>query len=94
MTYTCLSCQLSDPYHGDGDGIGSCDCIRCDCCGAGPQLCDCGKDWDGDPDEGWDTERDQPMDLLCNDEACPYRQSRAEWRRIKDAERIDTRGLL
>lgn len=26
---TCDVCGLPDPYNGDGDGIGSCDCPRC-----------------------------------------------------------------
>jgi hypothetical protein len=28
---TCDVCGLPDPYNGTGDGIGSCDCSRCDC---------------------------------------------------------------
>lgn len=38
----CLDCGLPDPYEGHGDGIGSCDCPRCQSCGAGPLECDCG----------------------------------------------------
>lgn len=26
----CDVCDLPDPYHGQGDGIGSCGCPRCD----------------------------------------------------------------
>jgi len=28
---TCDICGLPDTYYGQGDGIGSCDCARCDC---------------------------------------------------------------
>lgn len=37
----CFDCGLPDYYAGQGDGIGSCDCPRCDECGAGPLECDC-----------------------------------------------------
>ncbi|MET8908374.1 hypothetical protein [Micromonospora sp. NPDC004551] len=54
---TCDVCGLPDPYNGDGDGIGSCDCPRCDHgCGVarGSYLC-CGDDDPGDDsDAGWD----------------------------------------
>jgi hypothetical protein len=33
MTWTCVGCCLPDPYDGDGDGIGSCMCPRCESCG-------------------------------------------------------------
>lgn len=53
----CLLCGLPDPYDGQGDGIGSCDCSRCDDCGAGPEQCECsgeclcgGGCWDVEPD--------------------------------------------
>jgi len=36
---TCFDCNLPDPYNGAGDGIGSCDCPRCDRCGAAPGGC-------------------------------------------------------
>lgn len=39
---TCLDCGLPDWYDGDGDGIGSCECPRCDWCGAAPGVCSCG----------------------------------------------------
>lgn len=29
----CPECNLPDPYGGEGDGIGSCDCPRCPACG-------------------------------------------------------------
>lgn len=29
----CPECLLPDPYNGQGDGIGSCDCPRCERCG-------------------------------------------------------------
>lgn len=40
----CDVCGLTDPYNGQGDGIGSCDCPRCDGrCGAaaGSMFCAC-----------------------------------------------------
>ncbi|GHJ11192.1 hypothetical protein TPA0907_55590 [Micromonospora humidisoli] len=61
MTGDCDVCGLPDPYRGQGDGIGSCDCPRCDC-GAprSSYLCTCPPDDDpddscpcGDPDCGW-----------------------------------------
>lgn len=66
---SCPQCGLPDHYHGQGDGIGSCDCMRCECCGAGPDDCECRRDWDQYEDEG-------PFDPLCNDTACPYYQAR------------------
>lgn len=42
----CFSCGLPDPYDGDGDGIGSCECPRCDECGAEPLGCRCAVDDD------------------------------------------------
>jgi len=36
---TCFDCNLPDHYNGAGDGIGSCDCPRCDRCGEPPGLC-------------------------------------------------------
>lgn len=71
MSWTCMRCGLPDNYHGDGDGIGSCDCSRCDCCSAAPQECDCGRDFDDmydDPSE--------PYDPLCNDTNCDHRALR------------------
>ncbi|MGW3608963.1 hypothetical protein ACWD6N_03590 [Micromonospora sp. NPDC005163] len=42
---TCDVCGLPDSYRGQGDGIGSCDCPRCDCGSArGSYLCDCPPD--------------------------------------------------
>ncbi|MET9303209.1 hypothetical protein ABZX66_28200 [Micromonospora aurantiaca] len=62
---TCDVCGLPDPYRGQGDGIGSCDCPRCDCgaarssafCTCPDEGCDC-----GDPDCGWydDCAADEP----------------------------------
>jgi hypothetical protein len=44
----CVVCGLPDSYHGQGDGIGSCDCARCDCGAAsGSDFCVC-------PDDDWD----------------------------------------
>lgn len=45
----CDVCKLPDPYNGDGDGIGSCDCARCDCGEArGSSLCACPSDDEAD----------------------------------------------
>jgi len=44
----CDVCMLPDPYNGQGDGIGSCECPRCDCgTAAGSALCGC------PPDDDW-----------------------------------------
>lgn len=56
----CLDCGLPDLHHGQGDGIGSCECPRCYSCGAPPGGCDCvwtEDDWGDDVDDG--------ADLLC-----------------------------
>ena len=43
----CDVCLLPDPYDGDGDGIGSCDCPRCECGAAyGSVFCSCPLDDD------------------------------------------------
>ncbi|TBL44269.1 hypothetical protein EYA84_02165 [Verrucosispora sp. SN26_14.1] len=48
---TCDVCGLPDRYRGQGDGIGSCDCPRCDCGAAsGSQFCTCEPD---DVDDQW-----------------------------------------
>ena len=45
----CDVCGLPDPYAGTGDGIGSCDCPRCECgAAASSVLCIC------PPDDYWD----------------------------------------
>lgn len=67
----CLDCGLPDPYNGQGDGIGSCDCPRCQCCGAGPQECECNRDFDDLYDDA-----DEPYDYLCNDTSCAWRLGR------------------
>lgn len=67
----CQRCGLPDIHAGAGDGIGSCDCARCDCCGAGPDDCECRRDHDPIYDDP-----DGPFDPLCNDEACVWRQAR------------------
>jgi len=41
MPFTCPSCRLPDPHHGDGDGHDTCACERCVYCAAGPDQCDC-----------------------------------------------------
>ena len=41
----CDVCLLPDPYNGAGDGIGSCECPRCDCGTAtNSHLCTCPDD--------------------------------------------------
>lgn len=70
---TCPRCGLPDQYNGQGDGIGSCDCSRCDCCGAGPDECDCRRDFDQ-----YDDDPGEPLDPWCNDTACDYRQARID----------------
>jgi hypothetical protein len=56
----CDVCGMPDPYRGQGDGIGSCDCPRCDCgaarsssfCACDPACSDClSKTCEGDCDE-------------------------------------------
>jgi hypothetical protein len=37
--WRCFECGLVDPYDGEGDGIGSCECPRCEDCGAPPGAC-------------------------------------------------------
>lgn len=73
----CPRCGLPDYYAGDGDGIGSCECPRCECCGAGPDECDCQNDWDhfaGFYDD------EVPTDYLCNDPECGHLRLRLEAR--------------
>lgn len=69
----CQLCGLPDHYRGFGDGIGSCECPRCECCGAGPWDCECGRAWDSDYDDDG-----EPYDYLCNDTCCPWRRARVE----------------
>jgi hypothetical protein len=53
-SYRCLDCGLPDLHDGYGDGIGSCDCPRCEDCGAAPQECGCDEyDVDEDADPPW-----------------------------------------
>lgn len=78
----CSRCGLPDIHGGDGDGIGSCDCARCICCLAGPDECECGRDFDDlfdDPDE--------PYDPLCNDTACDWRRYRAAHQSVDGGKR-------
>lgn len=52
----CLTCNLPDPYNGDGDGIGSCECPRCDTCGSAPLTCECEREQcepELEPDADW-----------------------------------------
>lgn len=69
----CFDCNLPDPYNGQGDGIGSCECPRCERCGSGPGCdcrdddffcgeaeCSCGDEPDDDAGHGdyaWDSAR-------------------------------------
>ena len=52
----CFDCGLPDLHNGAGDGIGSCECPRCETCGA-PPGCDCsrlGEDCRCGECGGWD----------------------------------------
>ena len=49
--YFCPECNLVDPYNGGGDGIGSCDCERMECCGEVSVFCDC-PEFDDEEREG------------------------------------------
>jgi hypothetical protein len=60
--WTCVECGLPDPHHGQGDGIGSCGCPRCDCgecrycadqLGGHGEACA-----DDQGDAGWDDDED------------------------------------
>lgn len=42
--YRCFDCGLPDPYNGAGDGIGSCECSRCEWCAGPPGICHCEAD--------------------------------------------------
>lgn len=56
---TCDVCGLPDLHQGQGDGIGSCYCPRCDCGAArGSYLCDCPPD---EPDDWSDGIDDIPL---------------------------------
>jgi hypothetical protein len=39
-----MDCGMYDPYDGQGDGIGSCDCPRCEWCAGPPGVCSCESD--------------------------------------------------
>ena len=77
----CDVCGLPDPYNGDGDGIGSCDCPRCDHgCGVarGSYLCsgpadddpyDDDQGWPEDDGEPWPDDVIQPVDTIQPSEA-------------------------
>jgi hypothetical protein len=70
----CLDCGLTDPYRGQGDGIGSCECPRCEQCGAPPEGCDCAwhsdcpdPDCDCCVDDDWDESllyADRPVETV------------------------------
>ena len=53
--FRCFECGLPDPYNGGGDGIGSCECPRCEYCGWPPGVCNC-----SDDDYGWPEEDETP----------------------------------
>jgi hypothetical protein len=65
----CDVCGLVDPYNGTGDGIGSCDCPRCDYCGVadGSVLCTCPSDDSLDYDDG----ETQSVTACCPRETIP-----------------------
>lgn len=44
--YRCFECGLPDRYNGHGDGIGSCQCMRCEHCGGPPGVCNCADDFE------------------------------------------------
>lgn len=69
----CPNCGLTDPYRGQGDGIGSCDCPRCDCCRAAPDECYCDQDV-----EDAELQAELGDDYSCNDPSCPARIARRE----------------
>ena len=70
----CQRCDLPDSYRGQGDGIGSCECSRCDCCGAAPLECECERDWE----DVYDFDDEAEYDYLCGDRACAWRQARTK----------------
>lgn len=65
---TCMNCYLPDPYRGRGDGIGSCECPRCQTCAAGPEECDCSTAcWCGDEvcvGDCWDEQAPWPIETI------------------------------
>jgi hypothetical protein len=66
MAWRCFDCDLPDPYNGAGDGIGSCECPRCEDCGLPPRLCHC-DEWDDD----WGDSYDDPYDWTpCDKPGC------------------------
>lgn len=79
---TCPACGLPDDYRGEGDGIGSCECSRCDCCGRGPDDCECRRDWN-DYDHAEDL--DDEFDPFCNDTSCSWRRARLDRKAAHDA---------
>jgi hypothetical protein len=84
MTWTCVECHLPDTYAGDGDGVGSCMCPRCESCGECRHCADaldlhsCAEDQDWD-DQDWDD---------------PDDDDRAETARRTPVETIDVPGGL
>lgn len=67
----CDVCGLPDPYNGTGDGIGSCDCPRCDCGSAsGSDFCTCpltvDDQYDYEPDDPGPDPYGEPMITTVN----------------------------
>ena len=93
MTWTCVECCLPDPYHGDGDGIGSCMCPRCESCGECQYCADelslhhC-----DEPCSVWYDEPDD--DAGHGDGWVPDDDGRAEAARWTPVETLDVRGGL
>jgi hypothetical protein len=74
----CFECGLPDNYLGHGDGIGSCDCARCEWCGGPPGVCNCSED-DG---------QDWPDDVSCGPD-CTCIAAPAAWPdRTHDGQRM------
>lgn len=71
-----MECGLPDPYNGGGDGIGSCECPRCECCGGAPDDdCRCNQSWE---DVSYLYDGDEPTDYLRNDPECDHLKLRLE----------------
>lgn len=69
---TCDVCGLPDPYNGAGDGIGSCECPRCDGgeAAASSVLCICPPD-DIDGYDGGEDEYRQSATACCPRQTIP-----------------------
>jgi hypothetical protein len=87
MTWTCVECGLVDPYDGDGDGIGSCMCPRCDGCGECKPCADALRWHDSDACPDWDDDGYDPGYE-------PDDDGRAEAARWTPVKTLDVRGGL